>query len=355
MGRPPARRTAHLRALGSGLSRLGALVGVLVGALVGALAVLELLECSRDPGEDPLRRPQLGALGLGVVGHEQLDEPCEGVSLRLNARCAHLGQGLLESLRAAELVDDRVVDLGPEGPELAPHDLALDVPDVCLELRELLTVTLDVLHHSRLDRVIETLDLVGLREASEVRGLARDLLGEQALGRREALGFPGLAVLVRHLGVRCLGGGDGRSGCSSERKSDSERARHRSAGHSVHQWPPRHLKDPALPGGGVLVSTSRSMSVFGRLGWKSAESTRSDSRRLGAMETKAIVVVGAGPGVGASVARRFGREGYDVGLVARSADTLERLESDLRAARVSATSAPVDITDQAGLTGAVEV
>lgn len=72
------------------------------------------------------------------------------------------------------------------------------------------------------------------------------------------------------------------------------------------------------------------------------------------METKVIVVVGAGPGVGASVAHRFGREGYDVGLVARSADTLERLESDLRAAGVTATSAPVDITDQAGLTGAVE-
>ena len=50
------------------------------------------------------------------------------------------------------------------------------------------------------------------------------------------------------------------------------------------------------------------------------------------METKVIVVVGAGPGVGASVAHRFGREGYDVGLVARSADTLERLESDLRTA-----------------------
>ena len=72
------------------------------------------------------------------------------------------------------------------------------------------------------------------------------------------------------------------------------------------------------------------------------------------METKVIVVVGAGPGVGASVARRFGREGYDIGLVARSPETLERLESDLRAAGVTATSAPVDITDQAGLTGAVE-
>ena len=33
---------------------------------------------------------------------------------------------------------------------------------------------------------------------------------------------------------------------------------------------------------------------------------------------------------------------------------MERLESDLRTAGVTATSAPVDITDEAGLTGAVE-
>ena len=37
--------------------------------------------------------------------------------------------------------------------------------------------------------------------------------------------------------------------------------------------------------------------------------------RFGDMTNPVIVVVGAGPGLGASVARRYGREGYDVALL----------------------------------------
>jgi short-subunit dehydrogenase len=44
----------------------------------------------------------------------------------------------------------------------------------------------------------------------------------------------------------------------------------------------------------------------------------------------AIVVVGAGPGVGAAVARRFGREGHPIGLVARDRGRLEHLADELR-------------------------
>ncbi|HEU4514840.1 MAG TPA: SDR family oxidoreductase [Nocardioidaceae bacterium] len=71
------------------------------------------------------------------------------------------------------------------------------------------------------------------------------------------------------------------------------------------------------------------------------------------MSSKVIVVVGAGPGVGASVARRFGREGYDVALVARSADRLDGLGAELQAAGVTTGWTPVDITDAAALTSAV--
>ena len=71
------------------------------------------------------------------------------------------------------------------------------------------------------------------------------------------------------------------------------------------------------------------------------------------MENKVLVVVGAGPGVGASVARRFGREGYDVALVARSPEPLERLGSELQEAGVTTGWAPVDITDAEALTGAI--
>jgi NAD(P)-dependent dehydrogenase (short-subunit alcohol dehydrogenase family) len=38
-----------------------------------------------------------------------------------------------------------------------------------------------------------------------------------------------------------------------------------------------------------------------------------------------IVIVGAGPNLGAAVARRFGREGMSVGLIARDAAKLEEL------------------------------
>lgn len=71
------------------------------------------------------------------------------------------------------------------------------------------------------------------------------------------------------------------------------------------------------------------------------------------MTPKVIVVVGAGPGVGSSVAWRFGRAGYDVALLARSADRLDALGVALQAAGITTGWAPVDITDAESLAGAV--
>ena len=42
-----------------------------------------------------------------------------------------------------------------------------------------------------------------------------------------------------------------------------------------------------------------------------------------------IVIIGAGPGIGASVASRFAREGHAVGLIARNADRLRRMAAEL--------------------------
>jgi NAD(P)-dependent dehydrogenase (short-subunit alcohol dehydrogenase family) len=67
-----------------------------------------------------------------------------------------------------------------------------------------------------------------------------------------------------------------------------------------------------------------------------------------------VLVVGAGPGVGASVARRFGREGYDVALVARSPERLDVLGAELQAAGVTVGWTAVDITDVDAFTAAVE-
>jgi NAD(P)-dependent dehydrogenase (short-subunit alcohol dehydrogenase family) len=76
------------------------------------------------------------------------------------------------------------------------------------------------------------------------------------------------------------------------------------------------------------------------------------------MSDKAILVIGAGPGVSGSVARRFAREGYDVGLVGVDAEIVETLAEELRGLGVDVGSAVVDMTEvpaaTAALTGLAE-
>ncbi|WP_027004878.1 SDR family NAD(P)-dependent oxidoreductase [Conexibacter woesei] len=66
-----------------------------------------------------------------------------------------------------------------------------------------------------------------------------------------------------------------------------------------------------------------------------------------------IVIVGAGPNLGAAVARRFGREGMAVGLVARNREKLERLAGELREDGLTVDAAAADIRDSAGLSEAI--
>lgn len=55
------------------------------------------------------------------------------------------------------------------------------------------------------------------------------------------------------------------------------------------------------------------------------------------MDTKELcIVVGAGPGVGLAVARRFGRGGFRLALVARRSETLQGLVEDLRSEGIEA-------------------
>jgi NADP-dependent 3-hydroxy acid dehydrogenase YdfG len=68
-----------------------------------------------------------------------------------------------------------------------------------------------------------------------------------------------------------------------------------------------------------------------------------------------LLVVGAGPGISAATARRFGREGYAVGLVARGEEALEELRSDLAGDGILAGRATADAGDPASLTAAVEL
>jgi NADP-dependent 3-hydroxy acid dehydrogenase YdfG len=66
-----------------------------------------------------------------------------------------------------------------------------------------------------------------------------------------------------------------------------------------------------------------------------------------------IVIVGAGPNLGAAVARRFGREGLPVGLVSRDAAKLEALAGELQAESIEVAFRAADIRDAAALAAAI--
>lgn len=61
---------------------------------------------------------------------------------------------------------------------------------------------------------------------------------------------------------------------------------------------------------------------------------------------KTIAVFGAGPGLGLATARRFGREGFRVALVARDAERLARFADELAAEGIKARAFPTDLADR---------
>jgi NADP-dependent 3-hydroxy acid dehydrogenase YdfG len=68
----------------------------------------------------------------------------------------------------------------------------------------------------------------------------------------------------------------------------------------------------------------------------------------------ALLVIGAGPGVGAAVARRFGHEGHGVGLVARNGGRLERAVQELADEGITAAYAEADVRDPAAVRAAID-
>lgn len=66
-----------------------------------------------------------------------------------------------------------------------------------------------------------------------------------------------------------------------------------------------------------------------------------------------IAIIGAGPGLGAAVARKFGREGFSVALVSRDQLKLDALAADLKADGVTARGYAADVLDPAALENAL--
>lgn len=70
--------------------------------------------------------------------------------------------------------------------------------------------------------------------------------------------------------------------------------------------------------------------------------------------SKAIAIVGAGPGVGLSVAERFGEEGFKVALIARNADKLAGMVKTLQERGIEAAAFSADVCDRNALAAALQ-
>ena len=71
------------------------------------------------------------------------------------------------------------------------------------------------------------------------------------------------------------------------------------------------------------------------------------------VDPRHLLLIGAGPGVGASVVRRFGREGFRSTLISRG-ETLEQLAAELRRDGLEIEAVAVDIADLDGYRATLE-
>ncbi|MDY7543129.1 MULTISPECIES: SDR family NAD(P)-dependent oxidoreductase [unclassified Cryobacterium] len=62
-----------------------------------------------------------------------------------------------------------------------------------------------------------------------------------------------------------------------------------------------------------------------------------------------IAIIGAGPGLGAAVARKFGREGFSIALIARNQSKLDTMAAELTAAGFTARAYAADVLTSVSL------
>ncbi len=66
------------------------------------------------------------------------------------------------------------------------------------------------------------------------------------------------------------------------------------------------------------------------------------------------LIIGAGPGLGQSIAHRFAREGVPIALVARRSETVDAVARTLSTADVPVLSLTADVADEVGLRSALD-
>lgn len=67
-----------------------------------------------------------------------------------------------------------------------------------------------------------------------------------------------------------------------------------------------------------------------------------------------IVVIGAGPGLGNAIARKFGKEGYEAILVSRSQEKLDGYKKEFEELKIPVSVYAADVTDIAGFDKEIE-
>jgi NAD(P)-dependent dehydrogenase (short-subunit alcohol dehydrogenase family) len=72
------------------------------------------------------------------------------------------------------------------------------------------------------------------------------------------------------------------------------------------------------------------------------------------LSQKVAVVLGVGPALGAAIARRFSREGFALGLMARREDRLEPVQAEIQESGGEALSVSVDATDPTSVASAFD-
>jgi len=67
-----------------------------------------------------------------------------------------------------------------------------------------------------------------------------------------------------------------------------------------------------------------------------------------------IAIVGAGRGLGAAVARKFGAEGFDIALISRNQEHVDQLAAELSSSGLTARGYAADVRDTKSLAGALD-